>query len=85
MFVVYLDSQPKKFLKDCEEQLRNRLMEKLHTLETDPVPHDAKRVVGRKEKTFRVRVGKYRILYCAFYDTNRVLVSTIDKRTRAYD
>jgi mRNA interferase RelE/StbE len=85
MFEIYIDSQPKKFLKVCEEQLRSRLMEKLHSLETDPIPHDAKRVIGRREKTFRVRVGKYRILYCVFYETSQIFVSTIDKRPRAYD
>jgi hypothetical protein len=36
--------------------------------------------MGQKEKTFRVRVGEYRILYVAFLDKNSILVLNIDKR-----
>ena len=31
-------------------------------------PPDAKRVVGREEKAFRVRAGDYRILYVVYLD-----------------
>ncbi len=84
MFEIHLASQPKKFLKKCDKILQDRIMQKLEDLKNDPVPHDAKFVVGRNEKTFRVRVGDYRILYCIYYEKNQILVSTIDKRSRVY-
>ena len=43
-----------------------------------------KRVVGTKEKAFRVRVGGYRVLYLVLLDENIVLVVNIDKKAKAY-
>jgi mRNA interferase RelE/StbE len=43
-----------------------------------------KRVVGAKEKTFRVRVGGYRILYIVLLDENVVVIVNIDKKPKAY-
>jgi len=53
-------------------------------LSVDPFPSDAKRVVGRKEKVFRVRVGDYRILYVVFYGEKEILISDIEKRGGVY-
>lgn len=60
-------------------------MTKIEKLQTEPFPQDCKRVVGTKEKLFRVRVGDYRILYLVDYDRNKILIADIDKRTRVYD
>ncbi len=59
-------------------------MKEIKKLSVDPFPSDAKRVVGKKEKVFRVRVVDYRILYVVFHDKNEILISEIDKRGRAY-
>ncbi len=60
-------------------------MERIKLLAVNPFPQDVKRVGGRKEKVFRVRVGDYRIQYVVFYEENILLVSDADKRSRAYD
>ena len=72
-FRIEVDKQPNKFIKKADDMLK-----------ANPVPHDAKRIVNRKETTFRIRVGNYRILYVVFYDKKYILVSKIDKRPRAY-
>ena len=41
-------------------------------------------VVGRKDKSFRVRVGDYRIIYLVYPDKNVILIADIDKRPRIY-
>ncbi|MBW2975015.1 type II toxin-antitoxin system RelE/ParE family toxin [Candidatus Woesearchaeota archaeon] len=84
MFRVFLGSPAKKFLKKCEKIVRARILSKIKRLSVNPYPPDSKRVVGRKEKTFRVRMGDYRILYVVFYDENELLISEIDKRARVY-
>ena len=61
------------------------MMEKIKSLSLDPFPQDMKRIVGRKEKIFRIRVGNYRILYAVFHETKTVLIADIDKRSRIYD
>lgn len=85
MFNVQFDNQPENFLKKADKILRERLCRKIEALKEDPIPHDAKRVVTRKEKTFRVRVGDYRILYLVYFGDNTILIVKIDKRPRVYD
>ena len=84
MFEILLDRQPQKFLEKCERSLYDRLIRKLEELKKEPVPYDVKRVVGRKEPVFRLRVGKYRILYRINYEEKRVVVVKIDLRESAY-
>lgn len=44
MFEIKLDKQPENFLNKCENELFERISEKLEILKQNPVPHDAKRV-----------------------------------------
>ena len=82
---IVLASVPQKFLGKLDKELFDRIIKKLETLKENPFPSDVKRVVGRKEKVFRVRVGKYRILYVVFDDKKEILVTDIDRRESAYD
>ena len=85
MFDIFLGPQPERFLKKAEKELRQRIWKKLDELKQNPFPSDVIRVVGRKEKAFRVRVGAYRIQYYVFQDKKQIVVFDIDKRERAYD
>jgi mRNA interferase RelE/StbE len=84
MFKILIGHPSRRFLKKCERGVYDRIVKKIKRLALDPFPSDSKRVVGRKEKVFRVRVGDYRIQYVVFYDKNEILISDIDKRPRAY-
>lgn len=84
MLEVKFSSKSRKFLRKIDSVNWKRLVEKIESLRKDPFPSDAKRVVGRKEKTFRVRVGDYRILYVVFFDKNLLFISNIDKRPRVF-
>ena len=84
MFSVDFSSQAKKFLKKTDKQLARRLIEKIEKLSEDPFPPDAKRVVNRKEKIFRVRVGDYRIQFIVIYERDLVFITEIEKRPKAY-
>ena len=85
MFDIFLGPQPEKFLKKADKELRQRIWKRLDELKQNPFPSDVVRVVGRKEKAFRVRVGAYRIQYYVFQDKKQIAVFDIDKRERAYD
>jgi len=85
VFSVFLGLQSEKFLKRAEKELRQRIWEKLDELKQNPFPPEVVRVVGRKEKAFRVRVGAYRIQYCVLQDKKEIVVFCIDKRGKAYD
>ena len=84
MFSVEFGSATKKFLKGTEKKTVERIIEKIEKLRIEPFPSDVKRVVGKKDKIFRVRVGDYRIQYSVFYDKNIIFISDIDKRERVY-
>lgn len=84
MFIIEFSSQAKNFLKKSDRGLTLRIIERIEKLAEDPFPSDTKRVVNRKEKVFRVRVGDYRIQYSVIYEQNLLFVSDIDKRPRAY-
>ena len=85
MLDLKFDKKSKKFLSRCEEELYERLIKKIKVLQENPFPSDCKRVLDRKEKTFRIRVGDYRILYCVFKKENLLFISDIDKRPRVFD
>jgi len=85
MFNIEFSSQAKKFLKKAEKELTKRLINKIEKLGIEPFPTDVKRVVNQKEKTFRVRLGDYRIEYLVIYDQNLIFITDIDKRPRVYD
>lgn len=66
MYETKLSNNSKKFLKKCDDETYQRIMDKIEELKEEPFPQGCKMVKGREEKTFRVRVGKNRILYCVF-------------------
>ena len=73
----------KIFLKKCSEDLRRRVLSKVELLQAEPVPHDAKRVVGERG-TFRIRIGDYRVIYDVVWEQKVILVAKIDKRSKVY-
>ena len=83
MFDIEFSRQAISFLKKADKTLAERILSKIELLKTEPVGHDAKRIVGM-EKVFRVRVGDYRILYTLSWDLRKILVHKIDKRARVY-
>ncbi len=85
MFSVKFSSDSLRFLKKAEKETVGRILERIDKLRVEPFPSDVKRVVGKKDKIFRVRVGNYRIQYIVIYQENLILITDIDKRERAYD
>lgn len=85
MFEIKLDKQAEHFMTKCEEELFERISNKLEALKQNPVPHDAKRALGYELPTFRVRIGKYRALYRINHEEKRIIVVKIDKRDKVYD
>ncbi len=85
MFSVEFGSDAAKFLKNAEKEIVKRIVERIRKLREDPFPSDIVRVAGKKDKIFRVRVGKYRIQYSVLHERNLIFISDIDKRSKAYD
>ena len=84
MLEIKFDNQPEGFLKKCDKILFERIKNKLEELKDNPVPHDSKRVGGYELPTFRIRIGKYRVLYRINYKENLIVVVKIDHREKIY-
>ena len=84
MFDITLSNHAQKFLNKADNQLYDRITDHIKALAINPFPKESCRIVGRKEKIFRIRVGDYRIQYTVFYEKNEIIITDIDKRSRAY-
>ncbi len=74
-----------KGLKTLDNELRERILETLEILEENPIPHflDLRKLRGY-EDTYRIRVGKIRIVYSINWEDERIVVHFIGPREKAY-
>ena len=84
MLDLKFNKSASRFLKKCDNILYKRFINKIKELSENPFPQETKRVVGKKEKTFRIRVGGYRITYIVFMSRKIMFIADIDKRGRVY-
>jgi len=63
MYSLFLEKNVIKYLKKQEEVIRKRIISKIESLKNNPVPSEAKRSVNVNDRVFRIRAGKYRVLY----------------------
>lgn len=55
-FRILYDKQPEKFLSKVDKNTAERLIAKIETLAENPVPQNAKTIVG-EHGVFRMRIG----------------------------
>lgn len=83
-YFVFYDTQPREFLKKLDKQQSVRIVKRVNSLlSQNPVPHDAKPIVG-EHGVFRIRIGDYRALYRINHAETKVIVFKIDKRDKVY-
>ncbi len=82
---VYLKKRALKGLNDLEHDLREKVLEMLDVLEENPIPRslDLRKLRGY-EDTFRIRIGRIRIVYSIDWESGRIMVHFIGPRERAY-
>lgn len=79
---VYLDRDAAKQVKKLKKDERLRILRRIKALEIDPFL--GKKLKGR-EKTYSLRVGKFRIIYEIHADLDEIWVLKVDLRGRVYD
>ncbi|HLD57855.1 MAG TPA: type II toxin-antitoxin system RelE/ParE family toxin [archaeon] len=84
MFTVEYSNQALKFFKRIDNVLAQRILKKIEDLRINPFPQEVKMIEGYAEKTYRVRVGDYRILYEVDQNKNFIGIVKIDNRGRVY-
>ncbi|MEM1957354.1 MAG: type II toxin-antitoxin system RelE/ParE family toxin [Archaeoglobaceae archaeon] len=83
MYKVKVHRDVEKFLNKIPKRDAERIREKILSLK-DPFAQKPKKVEGETD-VFRIRVGKYRILFFIDEEMKTVVVSKVDRRERAYD
>lgn len=85
-----MDSYRIEFAKSAEKDLRKidrsmipRLLAEIESLETNPRPDGVRKLVG-SERTYRIRIGQYRVVYEIEDDRLILFVVRIAHRKDAY-
>ena len=84
MFTIQYSNQAVKFFKGTDKKLAQRIIKQIEDLMANPFPQGVKVIEGYKEKTYRIRVGNYRILYEVDREKNFIGVVKIDHRGNVY-
>lgn len=81
-YTVFLLPDANKELEGLPEEVRTNVEEQLRLL-VHPYQVDSKKLKGA-ENTYRMRVGKYRILYRVYDDDVIVIIIRIAHRSKVY-
>ncbi len=82
MFFIKYSRQADRLLAKLPKEIILRLKKKISLLKIKPVPQNATHLSGNK--LFRIRIGKYRVIYEINYSRKIIGIIKIDKRSRAY-
>lgn len=82
MLDVKYSNHSLNILKHLDKTTAKRILSKIEQLRKKPIIHDSKRIINRN--IFRIRVGKYRVLYEIDHENNILGIENIDKRSKVY-
>lgn len=74
-----------RFLRKQDKENYQRIIKKIKSLIENPFPQDCKRIQGRKEKVFRIRIGDIRVMYVVFKEKDLIFITEIGKRGNVYN
>lgn len=82
---VSIARKARKFIDALPRQLRQRVVDRIYKLADNPRPPGCLKLTDFKPDGWRIRVGKYRILYQIVDDELLIWVFNVDLRDDAYD
>ncbi len=86
MYKIILSNQAIKHIKDLPKDVKKRVREVIETLSDYPIPvkeYDVKKLKG-EIRTYRIRIGKYRIIYEIDKERKEIWILGISHRKKAY-
>jgi mRNA interferase RelE/StbE len=87
IFEINIKDKSLKFISSLQKNDRERLKEAILVLKEDPIPIkslDITKIKGEKNK-YRIRKGKFRIVYEVIWEQKLILIHRVDFRGNAYD
>ncbi len=85
-FEINIKEKSLKFISSLQKHDRERLKKAIFILKTDPIPVrylDIAKLKGEKNK-YRIRKGKFRIVYEVVWEQKLILIHRIDFRGDVY-
>lgn len=77
MFQVRLTSRAEREFRELPNGLKQKFYEELKRLSTDPFRHPKVKKIGGAEFGYRLRIGRWRILFALFSKERRIEVVDI--------
>jgi mRNA interferase RelE/StbE len=81
-YKVFIEKLAQKELLNIPKNDQNRIIEAIQALSKNPRPHNVKKLSGRE--AWRIRVGKYRIIYEIDDGKLTILVILVGHRKEIY-
>lgn len=82
-FSITWRNSTKKDIRSLPRQDVERVITAVTQLASDPLPHGSHKLAG-SERTYRIRIGDYRVIYEVFADLHVVEVQRVRHRKDVY-
>ena len=82
-FSIQWRASTKKDIRNLPRQEVARVIEAVSALADDPLAHGSQKLSG-SERTYRIRVGDYRVIYEVFSDARLVEIQRVRHRKDVY-
>ncbi|MCX6798864.1 MAG: type II toxin-antitoxin system RelE/ParE family toxin [Candidatus Diapherotrites archaeon] len=82
MFDIRFSNRASRFIRKCDGKLKGRLKELFEKLQQNPVPakeFDLRKISG-EEDTYRIRLSRYRVTYCVYWEQKTIRILKAEKR-----
>lgn len=83
MFEVIFTKKAAKRVQNLENSHKKKLKEIILTLRENPFSYPYKKIKG-EENMYRIRIGKFRILYEVDEKNSLIIIFKVERRERAY-
>jgi len=87
-YEVLIDERVEKDLEKVPKYVVEKFLKQLDEFEKNPIRprsgFDVKPMEGYPDNTYRLRIGKYRVLYAVDNDNKKVRITTVQHRGDAY-
>ena len=83
-YTITFARSARKELESLDSQIINRVLPKIESLAKEPRPAGCRKLKGEKN-LWRVRIGDYRVVYAIYDNEQRVDITGVRHRSKAYE
>jgi len=84
MYEIGFTRKAAEFIRSLPKGQKEKLRKFLELMKDNPFSHPYRKIRG-ETNLYRIRLGKYRMLYEINEELKKVIILKVDKRSKAYD